>query len=412
MQESFNVVVPEEIPFTDFNKVPRSLQIPIKDLVDLKELVRNSKGFIRWNLIRDHYYSGLLSESDVKDMYCLWRDQPEFYTNDGFDVWGDYHTSVYGKSAKRGNDVYKHLIQEKFKVLDSLPSINFTEIFDDKSPMVFLTLTVDTKKYTLREAWHQFSDQFHLFETKLRQEYGDFVRLRVWEAHESGYPHCHVCYYFKQRMFVTFPSRRKSDKKLIHRIVTKHTQKMSDFWSMGFVDVQAVTDTSGAISEIVKYVTKSVFNEKGNMTNAMICLFNKQQYSISKDFIRSIWGDLRKAINPKDISLSHLVKGQRYNCNKHNRNIVDFRFCGVLSEPDIVELMKKEPPPSAFFDQDYSVLMLHGLVALVARDSRLYSGSFDLSDECLRFELGLDPLSEVMSCKKCLLQGWFDLVGF
>lgn len=416
-QSSFDVAPPlDEYPMYEpiISTVPTE-QLPLSALVD-DDYFKNDAGFFRWSKIRDAYHKGLIDIDKVRDLYVKWRDDPEYYTVDGFDVWGDYgNISPYGKCAKRGNDVYKHRIKEKFSKLDNLPPINFTEIFDGHTPMIFVTLTVDEKKYTLDEAWDEFPKKFHEFESSLRQDddFGDFVRLRVWEAHESGYPHCHAAYFFKHRMFLTFQHKRKKDGKIIHLIQNKYNDRLHHYWKMGIsVDVQAVTDTAGAFSEVKKYVTKTVFTKKGDLTNAMLCLFRKQQYSISKDFIETIWGSLSGKIRSsslKDVSLSDLVKREMHNCNKRFPNIVDFRFAGVISKDNVDALKKKEPPPPTFRDQDYNVFRLHGMVNKFEEESKedSWHGSFDLSDESVRFILGLPSLDSVAASKPSLLSCWF-----
>lgn len=418
---TFDVEEPQD-EFVEYEAVISHIsteQLPLSCLID-DDYFKNDAGFYRWSKIREAYFKGLIDVETVEALYLKWRDDPEYYTVDGFDVWGDYGLTAYGKCAKRGNDVYKHRIKEKFSKLDSLPPINFTEIFDGHTPMVFITLTVDAKKYSLNEAWESFPKEFHVFESKLRQEYGDFVRLRVWEAHESGYPHCHGVYHFKHRMFLTFPHRNKKGN-VIHLIPRKHKDKISGFWSMTDnpvgVDVQAVTDTSGAFSEVKKYVTKTVFTKKGDRTNAMLCLFRKQQYSMSKDFIETVWGSASGKINSsslKDVSLSDLVKREMHNCNKRFPNIVDFRFSGVISQLNVDSLIKKEPPPPAFNDKDYNIFQFHGMLDESDKDSDVESwhGSFDLSDEKVRFILGLPSIEQMREGKPSLLSAWFTSHGF
>lgn len=421
MQQMFDVVPPlNEYPMYDaVISTISTEQLPLSALVD-DDYFKNDAGYFRWSKIREAYHKGLIDVDKVRDLYLKWRDDPEYYTADGFDVWGEYgNVSPYGKCAKRGNDVYKHRIKEKFSKFDSLPPINFTEIFDGHTPMIFVTLTVDAKKYSLDEAWEAFPQKFHEFESSLRQDklFGDFVRLRVWEAHESGYPHCHVVYYFKHKMYLTFRHRNKKGN-VVHLIQRKYKDKISGFWSMTDnpvgVDVQAVTDTSGAFSEVKKYVTKTVFTKKGDLTNAMLCLFRKQQYSVSKDFIEVVWGSIAGNVSSSslnDVSRSVLVKREMHNCNKRFPNIVDFRFSGVISQSNVDALKKKEPPPPTFRDQDYNVFRLNGMVDESSSDAEKrresWSGSFDLSDEEVRFILGLPSLEMVAASKPSLLSCWF-----
>lgn len=407
-----------EYEFYNGSIVKSTFQAPLKCMIT-DDYFKNGSGFYRWNLIREAYHLGLINEQEVKRLYLSWRDHDEYFIMDGFDVWGEYGLSVYGKCSKRGNDVYKHRVNEKFNLLDRLPPIDFIEIFPDhRTPMIFVTLTVDPKRFTLKEAWSEVGKYLHRFESSLRQQYGPFVKLRVWEAHKSGYPHVHATYYFKKCLFLTFPHKRKKDGKIIHRIPTKHKNKISGFWGMteqpSGVDVQAVTDTLGSFSEIKKYVTKDIYTEKGNLTNAMLSLFRKQQYSISKDFIKAIWGNTSGKVKDRDLkndSFSYLVSDTVHNCNKAYSEICDFRFSGVLSQDNLEGYDGFGKPPPLFDDKDYNLFRLFGsLDESKINPLDLYSGTVRLTDEGFRFVYGLTSLESVSNSKLSLLCCWFSHV--
>jgi DNA-directed RNA polymerase subunit RPC12/RpoP len=280
---------------------------------------QNKLGCIRWKIIRYFYETGCLTESQVKDLYVKWRDTDERLWMDAYDDSYNYLGVVFMKAAKRGNDVFKDRVSDKFSFLDGLQPKEFFNpgSFErKKSPMLFVTLTVDTKWHSLKEAWNVISHELHVFETKLRQKYGKFVKLAVKESHKSGYPHMHVVYYFPHRTFEVFEhyslkyrcnscgkrfkfsgswDKAKHVKckhcgskdvvlkqsKRTWRIPKKDNDTIGHMWNMGYVDVQAVQDTLGAFSEVVKYVTKEIWTDKGTLTNAMLCLFNKKAYYIS-----------------------------------------------------------------------------------------------------------------------------------
>ena len=384
-----------------------SQQIPLECLID-DDYFKNDAGFYRWNKIRTAYYTRLIDVDRVVDLYRKWRDMKELFVMDGFDVWGDYQISAWGKSAKRGNDVYKFRTAEKFRLLDRLPPLNFDEILDGKTPMLFITLTVDAKKFTLDQAWMQFSDYFHRFLASVQQRYGQFVFLRTWEAHESGYPHCHLVLFFKKRLFVTFNKWSDDKQRFIYRVARKHNDAFRHFWRMGAnTDVQAVCDTAAAFSEVKKYVTKSIFTEKADLTNAMISLFNKRQFSLSRDFIEVIWGAVAGKVSSAAIakraslaSVAHTV----HNCNKAYSHVCDFRFAGVCHGHDLPIILDLEPPPLKFFDGkiDYSAADPEREL-----DKEVLSGSSVLGDDVVRFRLGLMSLDHVAGLKLSLLCAWF-----
>jgi hypothetical protein len=409
--------------------VASSKQIPLSSLID-DDFFKNESGFYRWDRIRAAYWGRLIDLDRVLDLYRKWRDQKECFAMDGCDVWGDYHLTAWGKAAKRGNDVYRMLLRKQFKVFDRLPSVDFTDIFMGHTPMLFITLTVDVKKFSLNEAWSQVQDYFHSFIASVRQEYGSNVFLKCWESHKSGYPHIHLVLFTKNHMFRVRPMKRKDDGVVVFRTDDDDNDFFHRVWKMGsVVDVEGVTDTQHAFSEIQKYITKSIWSDKCDLTNAMICLFKKRQFSFSSDpqhkksniqyFIDTVWGE--DALS-KDASVATTSDGEPrknafvsptvYNCNKVHPDVVDFRFAGMFAGRDLPLIMGDDKPPPEFFDQDYNVFRVNGMLDQSESDSDssvdpLLSGSVVLDDADLRFRLGLMPLESVLASKPSLLSCWF-----
>jgi hypothetical protein len=371
------------------------------DLTD-EYFQKDGTGLYRWIFMRAAYMNGYIGIDRVIDLMHKWRDQKEYLWLEAIDKnTKEVKGNFFFKCAKRGNDVYKSRLSKRFSFLDSLDPIYFF-LDDDKtkySPMLFITTTVDPKKYPdIDKAWVAISQELHLFESKLRQEYGSFVKFRVWEANGKGYPHCHVVYYFNDKWFKAIPHIRKKDKKLIYIVPKTHRDTISKFWSMGNVDVQAVQDTHGAFSEVKKYITKNIWNEKGDLTNAYIGLFNKQMYSLSrcdpykkrfqywqkhgikdwhdqertfmsslskwakKDFIGAIWGAQIYFQFYKELcgglaepGTAALVKEFLHNCNNEE---LEFRFVGCVSAMDLCDfgidcgddwLLAADPPSEMKF---------------------------------------------------------------
>jgi len=353
---------------------------------------KNDWGFIRWWRIRDGYFSGVIDTDMVTELYKEWRDSAEYFMLNGIDIDDNIVINAFVKACKRGNDVYKAMLQNKFGILDKLePLYFFQEDWGRKcTPMLFVTLTVDPKKYTLDNAWVSISEDLHLFEAKLRQEYGRFVKFRVWEAHESGYPHSHIVYYFLDHVFEAFEHKGK------YRISNKHRYLFKKWWTMGNIDVQAVQDTMGAFSEVKKYITKNIWNTKADKTNAMMTLFRKQSYWVSsfnyrkhttklfkegktvdevsnvvatnidkwakRDFVGAIWGvnaymELyrNREEGLAEPRLTALVTETMCNCNKAFPEIVKWEFAGFILGCDLAAfvddydsqwaIVMADPPP-------------------------------------------------------------------
>lgn len=365
---------------------------PITPTVDW---FKNGYGSIRWWRIRSAYYANCIDENFVTSLYCEWRDTPEYFMLNGIDINSNVVLSAFVKACKRGNDIYINHINRKFGFIDSLePKHFFTDDLENKyTPMIFVTLTIATKKYSLVDAWNINSHEFNIFETKLRQKYGKFVKFRVWEAHESGYPHCHVVYYFLDRKFKVWEYFDKDNKRSF-RLADKHRKSISNMWSMGNVDIKGVQDTLGAFKEIKKYITKHIWSSKGDKTNAMLSLFNKQSYYVSqfnyrkhisdkihsgalktvddisryialniakwakRDFIGAIWGvgtymhvyrELDEGM--AEPAFNALVKQTMCNYNKKFVEIVKWEFVGFILGEYLVPFVKD-------FDGDWVCMVM------------------------------------------------------
>lgn len=321
----------------------------------------NDWGYIRRSKVKNRFYQGMIAIEDVVEIYRLWRDTPEFFIlredyeyEMGFEhqkyTGSRYH---YGKCAKRGNDVYTYLIDKKLSKLDGLSPIHF---FDPshtalaRSPMLFITLTYDVKRCSVVEAWEHIGIEFNAFMSALKHHYGDVVYFRAWESFggENYYPHIHMVVYFKEHSFPIFRHESKKGKETF-RIPNADKEKISSMWH-SHVDIQAVSDTLRAFHEVKKYCVKEIFTPKGDKTNAMCWLFGKQQYSISRDFIKTVWGK-ECDISPPEVG--DLVKPIMSNSKS------TFTFIGILGakelkiQPDLWYYCTDKPPPSVI---EYMIL--------------------------------------------------------
>jgi len=348
------------------------------------------KDQVKWNLVRLGYEDGLIDLDDIVRLYLEWRDTSIYMMLDGLNAKNEFVMSVFVKLAKRGNDVYKKAVKKRFKFLDSLEPIHF--FCEDwgvkKTPMLFISFTVDQKKYTIDQAYNQISRYIHLFDTKLRQKYGSFVKFKVVEAHESGYPHNHVIYYFHNKDFEVFEHITKKTQKRTFRVSNEEKWVIDTMWGMGRmvqygsrlsnvgIDVQGVSDTLGAFSEVKKYITKNIWNKKGNLTNAMMTLYNKQVFWIStsnpfrpsrrgdtfvyeadrlKDFVGSIWGfDVyvdQYMENPEGVGepkVCDLVSTTMHSCNNEFPEIIKWEFVGTILGSDLKNFVPKFKDESVY----------------------------------------------------------------
>ena len=248
---------------------------------------------IRLNAVRDLYYSGLMSEDDVVEKYKAWVSDDEYLllqqtvtepSVQGSTKWDSQYIAV--KCSKRGNDVYRDRVRETlYSVQEALPDRTF---FNEKerelqkkvrTSLVSVTLTYHVKRCSMCDAWANIGKEFDVWLKNLRKKFGRISIIRTWEAFQNGYPHINAILLFHDNEFSVF--RYKS------KLRIKEKAAFSKHWH-SYVDVQAVANLKRAVSYIIKYITKELFSENAILTRAMLWLFKKRSFSVSKDFISGL----------------------------------------------------------------------------------------------------------------------------
>jgi hypothetical protein len=302
---------------------------------------KNSYGSIRWTKVREQFFLGSIVLCDSVDLYREWMKDDEYLilrgTKEGTqerlngdDIKTDSFVYRFVKASKRGNDVYQYLVKKRLKPLNDLPDVTFfKDNWGEKTTnLLFLTLTDDTKRCDEATAWKNIGKEFHLFCAKLRQEYGDIEYFRTWESTGNFRPHIHIDIAFKDKSFPVF-LHTNEDGHRSFRIPTFEKDKISSFWH-SHVDVQGVSNTKDAIKELTKYITKDLCSDKGHKTNAMICLFRKQSYAVTKGFVSLVKNSFAKITEENsvgDVGIFDLIKDVMCNCNNEVKN---WKFVGVL----------------------------------------------------------------------------------
>jgi hypothetical protein len=312
------------------------------------EEVRNPYGSIRWGKVRYVFSKNQIVLPDIVDLYKEWMKDDEYLILRGTknhiqEVFNEdgrildcndrlIPSFVYRfvKASKRGNDVYQYLIKKRLKPLKDLPDVTFFkgDWGDKHTNLLFITLTYDTKRCDEKTAWENIGKDYHLFYTKMRQEYGDIEYFRTWESTGHFYPHAHILIAFKDKTFPVFVHTNNEGRRSF-RIPTYEKDKIASFWHSN-VDVQGVSNTKDAIDELTKYVTKDLCSDKGHKTNAMICLFRRQSYAITKGFVSLVKNSFAKVTEEnhiEDVGNFDLIKDVMCNCNNE---VKDWHFMGVL----------------------------------------------------------------------------------
>lgn len=151
-----------------------------------------------------------------------------------------------------------------------------------QTKVLFITLTY-RRDGRIDTAWEDLGVDYNRWISALRRRYGKIQVLRAWEAQKDGYPHIHCVLFFEDIEFETFfyNGKWRIDAK---RILSKN-------WHWGFADVFALSDLGAGVGYVVKYLTKvhrtvvdGRFDRKSVLTLAMMWIFKKRAFSLSRGF--------------------------------------------------------------------------------------------------------------------------------
>ncbi len=240
---------------------------------------------------RLNYYRGLLSMEDpdieqIMDDYLTWVNYVEYLIFRRENIYTYENTYRAVKAAKRGNDVYAWRLGKRLQKMYHLPEISFFNRKDrskrQKTKVLFITLTY-RRDGRIDSAWEDVGKDFNRWISGLRRRYGKIHVLRNWEAQSDGYPHIHCVLYFEDQEFETFFYNG------IWRVSAK--VELSRNWHWGFSDMFALSDLGAGVGYVVKYLTKvhktvveEKYDRKSVLTLAMMWIFKKRAYSVSRGF--------------------------------------------------------------------------------------------------------------------------------
>jgi len=250
-------------------------------LISEQSLLEAQYNDIKPRLIKRQYIQSLLSMGNFKELISRFID---WFSYTEYLIFKGTHVHTYEsrfkavKSSKRGNDVYHWRVKKRFEDLEDLPGHHFFDYKDrskrHKTRCLFVTLTyrrflnpdsfwggrwtIKLSKSGNSYIAHEkrclcVSCCYNRFITRLRRKYGNVSAIRVWESHKDGVPHVHVVLLFEDHEFETFFHNG------VWRVQGKH--ELERYWEfkgqgLGFIDVEAISNTKGAIRYITKYLNK------------------------------------------------------------------------------------------------------------------------------------------------------------
>ena len=290
--------------------------------------------------VRKDYENGLIDEKQVLDYFEAWRKQDLYVLLEkekeekiqGLGKEVIVYKKVYKavKVAKRGNDVYFYRIRKRLRFKE-IPNKSLIEKHDDGyySHFLYLTLTYDTKRCSLKEAWENVGKEWNKFLSYLKKKFGILVVIRTWEAFQNGYPHIHAIIYFPYVAFrvIRYTRFRKYPEWRLYSLEVK--KEIAKAWH-SFIDIQVPQDTQ-KMRYIFKYITKNLGGKEGEkqkQTLGMMWLFRKQSFSISKDFFPLLLSYLQ-------VSDSERLEPLMHNSNSVEKCISEWQFLGIFLREEL-----------------------------------------------------------------------------
>lgn len=272
-------------------------------------------GKIRLELVRSQLLGIEGQEPDletVRFLYRTWRDDPEYLLLQKQTIHSDGstdHLTIASKCSKRGND--KYTIRSKKRIDTFRIRGDSDVVFLDfkkarqKAFVFFVTLTCPVREVRLTDAWTSWiSEKWNRWITGMRKQYGKISAFRVWESTERGYPHVHAMLVFRECEFDV--ERHFSEDGVTWRVALETKNQWAERWG-GFVDVRAARTYSGILRYLEKRILKGTDKtgsesesfEKamaaGDLTMAMMWLFRKRSFALSKDLQKAMMDKLQAA---------------------------------------------------------------------------------------------------------------------
>lgn len=197
------------------------------------------------------------------------------------------------RSRKRGDENYARHVKRRFYALGN--AVNNKTFFswgdrgNVQSPVLFATLEYDANRYGLYECWERVGDDFNRWKSYVRRKFGKYATVRVWESHESGYPHIHVAVVFEEKVFLGGYMASKGVKGKF-RVKGEDFSTLRSSWRQGFSDFVLCNSVKGAFKYAGKYLMKGISAEEAGSKAvkglAMCWVFRKRSFSLSGDLAK------------------------------------------------------------------------------------------------------------------------------
>ena len=316
-----NLESPQLITLVDEPIIVSKPYLPDYESGVVERLEKYSRGFGRVSLetfinenqkprvknARNHLMQDVINMPLLLEVYQAWRDYDEYLVLYREKSIGFEQKTIAVKCSKRGNDVYGRRTEKRLGFLKEAENLEFfnPKDFDSEkvveSPLLWVSLTWDSKLCSLRDAWDRCEYDYNLFITNLRNKYGRIEVVRFPQASPDengsayGYPHFHLVLLFQDKKFTVFSSMDEKGEPS-YRITEKDELATQGKWH-SFIDVKAISSMKGIYNYAVKHYENAGFgtSKEATLNNAFCWLFGKKSYTVSgafkkryAEFIRSL----------------------------------------------------------------------------------------------------------------------------
>ena len=241
--------------------------------------------------IRRDFISGFITVDEVTEAYEEWFKQIFYILLYRFNRTTGKYEYAYFRGKKRGDPKYSYVICRKFEALKKVGKnlVFFSQKTRGlvKGSALLITLEYNANKIRRSDAWQNVGVDYNRFLTRLKHKYGKISIIRVWESHESGYPHIHSLIVFHNHTFDGKRMWSKRKHRFVNRVYGETFQSLKKGWEHGFIDFGLVDSYQGGVSYLSKYLRKSTSyaeaGSKGIKTLSLCWMLSKRSFAHSGD---------------------------------------------------------------------------------------------------------------------------------
>ncbi len=292
------------------------------------------------------------SQGDIPllvDAFKDWRDYSEFLLLRADNRVSGEKKFFAIKCSKRGNDVFARRLDRKLGFLKTNEEFFDPHKFDErqghnvKTKLLWVTLTYNSNRCSLEEAWKNIGFEFNLWITNLRNKYGKVWYVAFPQAFPNqngkgyGYPHLHLIVFFENVDFHVFRRMEKDREKklgLVYRVKEKRDIESQGKWH-SFIDVKALSSMRAVWNYAKKHCYNAGFgsSDEASLNNAVMWLYKKKSFNMSGEF-REKYIEFIKSMRNSKVVVQETLDGDLLKDWKYTLlGVFTFFDLGLMGDP-------------------------------------------------------------------------------